>query len=616
MPVPKGFTPDPPATVSTGTPAPPDVQLPKGFTVDAAEDSGQGDDTPHMTSHPEGMWSHLRSYLDTSTTPSTETNPIKKGLDDFGRGVAASTIGAINHPLQTIEGMGASFVAAGVTPEGYPMFPYVPGKQGAADRAANEGAQRQAQEQVDQQAQTIKEHPIYAAGQFVGPILATHAITGAPGGAADLQQRFGNPKSSFVPPEEAQVREFVKSLRLPVGEIEPTVQNLLGPNGDASSVRVVQQWAAARGKPINTPLDFAKAANAVGSELERSFKENVLGPYENVKVKLPPGSSNIGMGEGNYTSLGAIDERLASINKKLILARKAAENGNPSQLAIEPLEAEASVLRNVFYRELANQTKLPADTLVQMRRQYGKLYSIEDAMTRAANGQTTRAQSIPRSVPEAAIRLGHKLTGGEEGVFNRGFRRTLPNFPVDPNAPKPANKELPDRGYAASDLSVLPPSIQKVAEGVKYAQGKPSATYGGEQDIATVAPGSNTITVRDPKRLTPAVKAHEIGHVYDANLAPGYQAPPDDPNHPYMQPKEIYQLGPLRAAGMTMRQMPGEKRSQILQAYIDYYHDPETRKMLQPWVDEYAAFPKSNIMPTPQSQAGINTAVRPPAPPM
>lgn len=340
----------------------------------------------------------IQAHIDKSTGPSTEPNAGARAVDNLGRGVAASTVGVAAHPWEAIKSIFAQ----------------------ATDPVAA--------------MQTVKQlygQPVaYSVGQFLGPALFTHAFGGIMGAAGDTAAGI-NPAPSYVSPVEMGVRGLVKSLKLPVNMIEPTVQNLLGVDGDGTTMRMVQAWAAKEGKPINTPLDFAKGARAAADDLKNHYQNDILGPHKDVWIKFDDNFSPI-QNRSDMATLGNIDKRIADINKQLDQAYQAEANGNPSPIAKAPLEAEADRLRSVLYPALAKQTGLPESTVARIRTGYGKLYGVEDAMTRAVNGQTTRMQEIPKSTTEAAIRIAHKAAGSEEGSFNRKFRNSLPDFPVQP----------------------------------------------------------------------------------------------------------------------------------------------------------------------------------------
>lgn len=385
-----------PSAGATGTPAP---QAGKWDQYAVADD-----EPPAAPS----AFQQFRSYLDTSTTPSTETDPGLRALDNFGRGVAGGTVGVLNHPLLTLKSMVDQ------------MRDVLPGPGGMPNVQGTQNILRQGQAAI--------ENPAYTAGQFIGPALVTHAFTGAPEGAMNLRSRFGNPEPSFVGAPERAVRNTVKSLNLPVNHIEPTVEALMGPNGDAGVAGIIRSYAERAGKPINSPLDAAKVASKAADDMRAFYKSKLLEPNSGETVSVR-GKSPIGTGEGQYASLGQIDARIADLNKQLSEAYRAEANGNPSAIAKAPLEEEARALRSILYDNLSRKTGMPATHIESLRETYGKLYSASDSFTRAANQVRERSQIPSKSLTEALVRGGKKLRGGEEGVLNRKFRGTLPDLP-------------------------------------------------------------------------------------------------------------------------------------------------------------------------------------------
>ena len=190
-----------------------------------------------------------------------------------------------------------------------------------------------------------------------------------------------------------------------------------------------------------------------------------------------------------------------------------------------------------------------------------------------------------------------------------------------PQAPimQPATTKMPDQGTAAG-VEVLPEPFQRALSQVKFVRGGAAEDSSGRPAIASVDNNSgDTITVRDPKRMEPQVLAHELTHTVQNNLAPIIRSsfPANNPTA-YFGPNDIYKLADLRKKGMTVRDLPEENQAQISQAYMQYYHDPELRSQLEPWMQDWntLAQNQSNILPTPQNASGIVTTPRAPAPPM
>lgn len=250
-----------------------------------------------------------------------------------------------------------------------------------------------------------------------------------------------NPSPNYVSPLEQAVRAHVKSLNLPVNSVEPTVQQLLGPQSDGAVAGIIKNYAERAGRPINNPLDAAKVAHSAGNEVYEHYRQ-LTDPYMGEKVSVRSAGSPIGSGEGSYATLGEVEGRIAHINKLEKAARDAAANGNPQPLAgFDHLEAERSGLQSILYRQLAKHTGLSEEQIGDLRQTYGKLRAAGDTFTRASNAVKEQAGLPATSVPQAVGRLLNKLRGGQEAVFNSRFRSTIPDLPS--NAPDlPQNHPL------------------------------------------------------------------------------------------------------------------------------------------------------------------------------
>lgn len=337
-----------------------------------------------------------------------------------------------------------------------------------------------------------------AAASVVTPVVAGELTGGAlgriakaipgDGVSAAVGRKFGNPAPNYVAPTEQSVRGMVKSLNLPIGKVEPMVQNLLGPEGNGSTIGIIRHYADQAGLPINTPLDAAKLASRAADDSLAHYNA-IRAPFNSDQVSVRGIDSPLGSGEGKYASLGEINDRISDINAKLKMAHEALANGNPTQIAIQPLEDEARSLNSVLYRELSKKTGIPQPQLQTLRQQYGKLYDVADNFTRAANKVTDRVNQPPSSVTELASRIGHKLVGGgEEGVFNRNFRSTLPDIPAqEPSLPSatPPSAPISSRAPIWKDIQASKTPIQPIvpdAEGAAALRAQQTAQRLAQQN--------------------------------------------------------------------------------------------------------------------------------------
>jgi hypothetical protein len=141
-----------------------------------------------------------------------------------------------------------------------------------------------------------------------------------------------------------------------------------------------------------------------------------------------------------------------------------------------------------------------------------------------------------------------------------------------------------------ADYSILPKPIQQALARAKLVQGASHSTYSGLSDIATVDEGStDTITVRDPARFQPQVKAHEATHLWQHSLPKSIQDQfgKTDPNDAYLDPKNLVSsITTMRAKGMKLENLPPEHQAELVQAMMMYHGDKEYKTALQPWMED------------------------------
>lgn len=105
------------------------------------------------------------------------------GFMDILRGAGSGIYNMIAHPLLTGQGMVQGAMASGMSPtgEGYPSTAATGRME---DLKANQEVQQQAQQGQAETGQFMKEHPLFSAGNVLGPALLIHGL--AKGGGAVL----------------------------------------------------------------------------------------------------------------------------------------------------------------------------------------------------------------------------------------------------------------------------------------------------------------------------------------------------------------------------------------------------------------------------------------------
>ncbi len=276
--------------------------------------------------------------------------------------------------------------------------------------------------------QDVLENAPEAIGQGAGTVVGSKlAETLAPKaiGAADAVGRKPIP----IAPEDA-ARGVTKAVNPSVNEWPNYIK------ATAQEAGNIKAFAAKNNLPLNTQLDWAKAARGAATESQNFFNEKVLGPHASDEVATAgTGFKGKNAGEGQTATLGEIDRRVATINKQLNSAYNKRESGQTMEaLANEPeLIAERDGLNEILRDELAKRTGMTPEQVAGVRQRYGRMYSIGDKTEAAVNQRQSSAgkaaegrRDVPTTVSGAGVDLFNRLIrGGPEGIANRAFVRSL-----------------------------------------------------------------------------------------------------------------------------------------------------------------------------------------------
>jgi hypothetical protein len=263
------------------------------------------------------------------------------------------------------------------------------------------------------------------AGTVVGSKIAETIAPKANGAAGEAISRKPIP----IAPEDA-ARGLTKAVNPAVNEWPNYIK------ATAQEAGNIKTFAAKNNLPLNTQLDWAKAARGAATENQGYFNEKVLGPHANEEVATAgTGFKGKNAGEGQTATLGEIDRRIATINKQLNSAYNKREAGQTMEaLANEPeLTAERDGLNEILRDQLAKRTGMTPEQVAGIRQRYGRMYSIGDQTEAAVNQRQSSAGKAAegrRDVPTTVVGAGTDLfnrviRGGPEGISNKAFVKAL-----------------------------------------------------------------------------------------------------------------------------------------------------------------------------------------------
>jgi hypothetical protein len=401
-----------------------------------------GTSTPAQAPPPslmDSLRSNWHSNVDELPNPD---NSIGVGIQNLLRGGARGLGHVLVHPLDTIES----------TPALSAPTPMATGNSADAVQQANQQAVTQGAANAQQQAQTAIQHPAYTAGQIAGPMLLGPALKGviespeaasAVGDLADRAKQYVRPTSSpsIVPRTEMAARQLSAAVLPATKDATNFIQ------AAAQEVPNVIDYAKRTGNPLNTQLEFSKAAQGYAQDVRNFYTNEILGPSQNKLVKTNSTGFGQRMGESpdTYATLGEIDKRIVDVNKQLDAPSLNADDARRALASKTGLQQEASGLRDILHKNLAQSTGLAPDQIADIRQRVGRSYELAND-TDAAVTQRMQAEGKSELKPVTATQVpsivfNKYLRGGTVSIADRAFQSAIKQFPGQaqplPTIPQP-----------------------------------------------------------------------------------------------------------------------------------------------------------------------------------
>lgn len=267
--------------------------------------------------------------------------------------------------------------------------------------------------------QDYKKDPANLAGDVV-----TGAVAGEASGVPPNETILGRLSKSVEP-----VRALTKAVNPP-----PTEWNSYIKATGEQAGNVIQH-AKENGLPLDSQLDYARAAKSAADAAKDHFQKNVLGPVEDVKVRVGQ----------DYKTLDSINKRIGQINSELRPSYVKKEGGQVlTAVANEAdLIAEKNSLTQALHEGIAKHTGISVEDVAALRQRFGAQYTIADQTLAAVNQRASAAGRAKEGAPLPTEKMGilremyNSARGGREGIADKEFRKVIEKMPVN-HSPLPA----------------------------------------------------------------------------------------------------------------------------------------------------------------------------------
>lgn len=366
-----------------------------------------------------------------SIDKAAETEPVtgvKSALNDLGAGTTRIIASPVAHPLETIKGLGETLAA------------------GFGNDSARYDLTRKMVEPFlrNPSGETVAAIP-QAVMALAGGKEATSAEPPSNSIAGYLRP---TPSSAIVSPGEMAARNLSAAILPPTRDAANFIK--------AAPIEVpnIVSYAKRTGNPLNTQLEFSKAALGNADEVRNFYKNQILGPND-VQVRTTGSGFGRRLGEGpdTFANLSEVDDRISKLNRQLDAPTLNADDARRALASKSELEMEARHLRDLLHSELARRTGVSEADIANVRQRVGRSYELANDTDAAV---TSRMQSAGRTEQQTPFSFGHvtrdlinRVTGGPVASGDRAFRKVIKDFPGEPQSlpqiQQPFVRQIPDR---------------------------------------------------------------------------------------------------------------------------------------------------------------------------
>jgi hypothetical protein len=346
----------------------------------------------------------------------TPHSPDQGVIGNIGTGlsnIGAAGLNALTHPEQLVTGA----LSANPLAQGY---------QDVKNAVAHLRGQPNPTDEAGQ-------HPVQTALQTGEAFAGQAGALGGPKLAGDLASQVGRyvrPTSSplIVPQTEMAARNLATAILPATKDSTNFIQ------AAQQEVPNVLDYAKRTGNPLNTQLEFSKAAQGYAQEVRSLYQDKILGPVADQSVKTTGTGFGSRTGEGPDTSatLGNIDQRITSINTQLDKPSLNADDARRALASQTDLQSEAARLRVILHQNLSASSGLPPDQIADLRQRVGRSYELANDTNAAVTARMQSAGAAdlkPVKVGEIPGRAINLLRGGPVPIADRAFQNAIANFP-------------------------------------------------------------------------------------------------------------------------------------------------------------------------------------------
>lgn len=347
-------------------------------------------------------------------------------VEKFGQGAAQAVTAPFRDPVGTAKGILKS-TPAGMAYDAVTGQPNV-GQQIGANAVQN---------------------PANALGQVAGGIALSHVVpaaVGAVGAAGDTvsgaASNFGNrwrpkPSPEIVSPTEQAARNLTNAINPETKRAPAYIK--------AAQVEVpnILDYAKRTNNPLNTQIEFAKAAEGNAQESSAHYNDNILGPNSGERAAVPANSTvrkYQPSGENPpppTATLADINKQIIDLNKELHKPALNAADQRTALAAKADLQADHDSLVGILHRSLSNLTGVPPEEIADLRQRVGRSRELANDTNAAVisrglqesapGGQ--RSFGLPHNLSGAVIKGANELRGGPTAIGDRAFQKAIQNYP-------------------------------------------------------------------------------------------------------------------------------------------------------------------------------------------